>query len=95
MSTRLHDLVRTVASSPTDLGVLAFLVLVGVWLFVRRGEARDRVFLAVASLIYVATMAITFWKFGTSEKGELPLSLSMETVGWLLVMLSRRLIKKE
>jgi uncharacterized YccA/Bax inhibitor family protein len=66
-----------------------------VWLFVRRGEARDRLFLAVAGILYiaVAVMFATFWKFGTAEKGKLIGSLLLETAGLLLVMLSKRVRK--
>jgi uncharacterized membrane protein YqjE len=68
-------------SSITSLGVIAFLLLVIVWLFVRRGEARDRLFLAVAGILYIAAMFATFWKFGTAEKGKLIGSLLLETAG--------------
>ena len=81
-------------SSITSLGVIAFLLLVIVWLFVRRGEARDRLFLAVAGILYIAAMFATFWKFGTAEKGKLIGSLLLETAGLLLVMLSKRVTKK-
>jgi hypothetical protein len=63
------------------------------WLFVRRGEARARLFLAVAGILYIAAMFATFWKFGTAEKGKLIGSLLLETAG-LLVMLSKRVTKK-
>ena len=53
--------------------------MVIVWLFVRRGEARDRVFPAFASVLYVAAMAATFWIFGSSEKVKLIGSLVLET----------------
>jgi hypothetical protein len=79
-------------SSATNLIVIAFLVLVIVWLFVRRGEAGDRIFLAVASLIYIAGMAATYWVLG-AEKGKLIRSLVLETIGMGLVMLSRRIKK--
>jgi hypothetical protein len=76
--------------STTNLGVIAFLLLVIVWLFVRRGESRDRLFLAVAGILYIGVMFATCWKFGTAEKGKLIGSLLLETTGMLLVMFSKR-----
>ncbi len=77
--------------SGINLGVLAFLALVAIWLFARRGEARDRVFLIVASLVYIGVMFATFWKFGTKQEGKLLGSLLAETAGFLLVKFSRRI----
>jgi len=71
--------------------VIAFLALITVWLFARRGEARDRFFLALAAVVYVAGMAATFWKFGGEENGRLMGSVLLETLGLLLVTLSRRI----
>jgi len=73
--------------------VIAFLALVAIWLFMRRGLGGDRISLAIASLIYVAGMALTLWKFGTGRRGELILSCFGETFGFLLVVLSRRINK--
>jgi hypothetical protein len=46
--------------STTNPCVMAFLILVAVWLFVRPRELGDRVFLAVAGIIYIAAMYATF-----------------------------------
>jgi hypothetical protein len=77
----------------TNVGVVTFLLLVVVWLFLRRGEARDRVFLGVAGVLYVAAMAATFRAIGTGEKGKLIGSVLLETTGLLLVLFSRRMKK--
>lgn len=74
--------------------VIAFLALVTIWMFMRRGHARDRTCLALAALIYVTAMALTLWKFGMERKGELILSCFGETFGFLLVVLSRRINKE-
>ncbi|MGO8930978.1 MAG: hypothetical protein ACLQU3_29330 [Limisphaerales bacterium] len=80
---------------PTDHpAVVAFLALVTMWMFMRRGQARDRTSLALAALIYVTAMALTFWRFGPGKKGELILSCFAETIGLLLVVLSRRINKE-
>jgi len=71
--------------------VIAFLALVTIWMFLRRGQARDRTFLALAGLIYVTAMALTIWKFGVGRKSELIFSCIGETIGFLLVALSRRI----
>jgi len=55
---------------------------------------RDRFFLVVAGVLYIAVMIATFWRFGTAEKGKLIGSLLLETTGWLLVMLSKRATNK-
>jgi len=74
--------------------VVTFLALVTIWVFTRGGQARDRLCLALAGLIYIAAMAVTLWKFGMEKKGELILSCFGETVGFLLVVLSRRINKE-
>jgi hypothetical protein len=76
--------------STTDLGVIAFLILVVVWLFVRPREVGDRLFLAVAGVVYIAVMYATLWKFGGAENGRLIGALLAETTGLLLVAFSRR-----
>jgi hypothetical protein len=76
--------------STTNLCVIAFLVVVAVWLFIRPQEFRDRAFLAVAGIIYIAAMYAQFWKFGNAGKGRLIGSLLVETTGLLLVALSKR-----
>jgi drug/metabolite transporter superfamily protein YnfA len=77
-------------SSSANLIVIAFLILVIVWLFVRRSEARGRVFLAFAGVLYVAAMAATFWIFGSSEKVKLIGSPVLETAAMGLVIFSTR-----
>ena len=79
--------------STANPAVLAVLALIILWLFVRPGRGRDRLFLLIAALVYVAGMAATFWKFGTAEKGRLIESLLLESIGMILVTLSRRLGK--
>jgi hypothetical protein len=59
-------------------------------LFVRPREVGDRVFLAVAGIIYIAAIYATFWRFGGTGKGTLIGSLLVETTGLLLVALSKR-----
>jgi hypothetical protein len=76
-------------ASAINLGVIAFLALIAIWLFWRRGEVRDRAFLVAASLVYVAAMFATFWKVGTEREGELMGSLFLETIGFLLVRFSK------
>jgi peptidoglycan/LPS O-acetylase OafA/YrhL len=71
--------------------VIAFLALVAIWVFWRRGKAQDRAFLAVASLVYIAVMFATMWKSGTGKEGELIGWLLLETTGFLLVTLSKRI----
>lgn len=80
-------------SSATNLAVIIFLLLVTLWLFMRRGEARDRLFLAVAGVLFIAAMGATFWKFGETGKVQLIGELLLETIGLGLVMLSRRVKK--
>jgi len=80
--------------STSNPAVIAFLALITVWLFARRGDARDRTCLALAGLIYVTAMALTLWKFGVEKKGELILSCFGETLGFLLVVLARRINKE-
>jgi hypothetical protein len=82
--------------SITNLIVLLFLFCVGVWLFARRGKLADRIFLAVAAAIYIAIMAATIWKFNAREStvGMLSFEIFMETIGLILVGLSRKLRKK-
>jgi hypothetical protein len=77
--------------SAINLGVIAFLALVAIWLFWRRGEVRDRAFLAVAGVVYIAVMFATFWKFGTGKEGELIGWLLLETTGFSLVAFSKRM----
>ena len=74
--------------------VVVFLALVAIWLFIRRGQARDRIFLTIAALIYIGAMALTMWKFGAGKKAELIFSCFGETIGFLLVVLSRRIAKE-
>ena len=78
-------------ASAINLGVIAFLAVVAVWLFWRKGEVRDRAFLAVASLVYIAVMVATAWIFGTKKEIELIASLLLETTGFLLVKFSKRM----
>ena len=80
-------------SSSANLIVIAFLILVIVWLFVRWGEARDRVFLAFAGVLYVMAMAATFWIFGSSERIKLIGSLVLETAAMGLVIFSKKMKK--
>jgi hypothetical protein len=67
-----------------------------VWLFARRDKLADRIFLAVAAAIYIAIMAATIWKFNAREStvSMLFFEILMETVGLILVWLSRKLGKK-
>ena len=79
----------------TNSIVLAFLAVLVVWLFARKGEKADRAFLAAAGVIYIAVMMGTIWKFGTTDDGHLKgLGYAvLETCGLILVMLSRRIRK--
>ena len=74
--------------------VIAFLALVTIWMFMRRGQARDRTCLALAALIYVTAMALTIWRFGVGKRSELIWSCIGETIGFSLVVLSRRINKE-
>jgi uncharacterized membrane protein YfcA len=78
-------------ASAINLGVIAFLDVVAIWLFWRNGEVRDRAFLAVASLLYIAAMAATAWIFSAKKEIELISWLLLVTVGLLLVKLSKRM----
>ena len=76
--------------STTNPCVMAFLIPVAAWLFVRSRELGDRVFLAVAGIIYIAALYATFWRFGGAGKGRLIGSLLVETTELLLVALLKR-----
>jgi len=72
--------------SGTNLVVLFFLATVTIWLF-KKGDPRDRAFLAIASLIYIAAMWGTVWKSGSGN--EIVPYVLLESTGYLLVLLSR------
>jgi hypothetical protein len=72
--------------SMTNLVVLFFLATVTVWLL-KKGDPRDRTLLAIASLMYIAAMFGTFWKFGSGN--EMVHYVLLESAGYFLVLLSR------
>ena len=77
------------SSSSTNLIVLLFLALAVVWLFARQRGASERIFLALAGVIYISALMATLWKFGTTKIAY----ALLETTGFILVMLSRRIRK--
>lgn len=79
--------------SIAELATLPFLILVALWIFTRKSQASDRLFLAISSLIYVAVMGITISFFGTDRSTVL--SIVLESFGFALVWISYRLIKKK
>jgi len=82
-------------SLPEILSIGFFLVLVSIWLFVRPGEYGDRLFLAIAGVIYIGTMLGIFWAFGKSSRHDLRTYVLLHTTGFILVLLSRRLSRKK
>ena len=72
--------------SVTNFVVIFFLAAVTIWLL-KKGDPRDRALLGVASLISIAAMFGTFWKFGSGN--EVVHYVLLESTGYLLVLLSR------
>jgi hypothetical protein len=79
-----------------ELATIPFLVLVAIWIFTRKSQRGDRLFLFIASLVYVAIMGATIWLFKpVGDQRMVTLEIVLETVGFVLVCLSRRLLKKK
>jgi len=79
-----------------ELATIPFLILVANWIFTRKGQRGDRLFLFIASLVYVAIMGVTLWLFKpVGGKRMVYFEIVLETVGFTLVCLSRRLLKKK
>lgn len=82
--------------SVQELATIPFLALVVIWIFTRTSQRGDRLFLFIASVVYVAIMAATIWSFNpVSGQRMVALEIALETVGFALVCLSRRLLKKK
>ena len=77
-----------------EILALIFAVLVAIWLFSRPRDMADRWFLAIAGLIYIAVMAAGYLflskRGGAARLGSF---LLYDTTGFLLVAVSRKLLK--
>ena len=79
-----------------ELATIPFLVLVATWIFTKKGQRGDRLFLVITSLVYVAIMVVTLWLFKpVGGQRMVLLEIVLETVGFVLVCLSRGLLKKK
>lgn len=83
-----------------EAAVLSFLFLVSIWLFLRRGQVRDRILLIVgASVMSIIGWTLAWFLAPWSESGRKPLAdfvmhAVLTVIASALVALSFRLLKK-